>query len=322
MNEIFARGSRFRFCHSMLSSGHGLSRKQNLGRPFWLSPPLRLQSTISKMRPEHYETRITSNFFIRKAASNSSVFRTFARRQFFSRSFVNRLIVNGSQHYTSQANFRPMPPPQKKSAMHLLLRILKYICLVTGISVWAILLVVLFMVDELKLDKSDQHGISSTEPWSLMRNLKFLGMVENDQCNDLEATLLSYSDEKVRAEISEKLNAFQELWLRLRDEEGIQLSLGSPVELCGYKCCQDEEHAGSSHCKSEDKKIKWKANCYVEGSKGVAVLQALFERHHTESDWVATKVHLEKIGGTGEVVCDVSSSLPNGLNNFTRLSDA
>ena len=233
----------------------------------------------------------------------------------------NWVIVNDSRKYSSRVNLQSLQPQKKKGGFYIVLRILKIICLITGISVWTILVVVLFMIDELKFEKSDKMDLSSSEPWSLIRTMKFLGIVSEEENDDIEALLKLHDNDKVKFELNEKINAFQDVWSRLREEDGVKLSLGNPVEICGYKCSTDKGNDDSWCVDKEDKKTKWIASCYVEGNNGTAILSILFERHHTESEWVATKVHLEKVKESGEVICNVSSNLPNGLRNFTRLSD-
>lgn len=231
---------------------------------------------------------------------------------------LNAKYLTKPRWYSTSSSFS-YPPPERKRLISLLLRILKLICLVTGIGVWGVLILLYVMVDELKFEKSDKMEVSTLEPLSLIRNLKFLGIIEDDQNIDMEAILKSHSDEVTKMEISERLHAFQDVWQKLKDEEGLQLSLGKPVEICGYNCSTEKED--SWHISNEDKKNKWRAKCYIEGSDGTAILKVLFERHHTDSEWVATKVHLEKVTESGEVICNVSGTLPNGLKNFTRLSD-
>ena len=228
-----------------------------------------------------------------------------------------------SKLHSTETNSRP---EKRRRGLSVILQIAKVICLITGISVWVILLVVVFLVDDLEMKTVSREGHAMILA-EIVRSTCFLGMTDAEQY----FTRGSYSDQadlnfgdidKIKFEIAEKINAFRDLWVRLRNEEGIQYSVGDPVDMCGYKLCKDREKIVPWNITKDEGKTKWIVNCYIEGSQGLALLCVLFERHDTESEWVATKLHIEKIKESGEVICNLSSSLPDGLKQLSCLADA
>ncbi|XP_032230890.2 uncharacterized protein LOC5506567 [Nematostella vectensis] len=70
---------------------------------------------------------------------------------------------------------------------------------------------------------------------------------------------------------------------------------------------------------SSENGTTWTVSCYVEGPKLTGVLQVEFSR--VNKDWVPVSIHLETVQKTGDVICNVSGPLPNGVTRFTRLSN-
>eukprot|EP00112_Aurelia_sp_Birch-Aquarium-sp1_P011260 Seg23678.1 transcript_id=Seg23678.1/GoldUCD/mRNA.D3Y31 product="hypothetical protein" protein_id=Seg23678.1/GoldUCD/D3Y31 len=225
---------------------------------------------------------------------------------------LRRFFSNSSFEF----HVKERPPPKKS---HLVLRILRNLFLITGAGVWFALIVVLLMVDDIKVQKTETMDLSS-ERETAQRTLKFYGIIRDSDLTD-EEKALTFEPEEVKREMDDKQSALALLWDKLRNEEGVKLPFGSPVEFCGYKCSDVNKDFKSDLFGEDDDRNFWQANCLIEGKHGMGILKVVFERHDSEAEWTATRVHLEKVQESGEVVCNVSSPLPNGLKNFTRLSD-
>lgn len=167
--------------------------------------------------------------------------------------------------------------------------------------------------------------------------------------NELERKLMShFYGEKDEAGIMKKDDALDRVWRKLNQEERIKEIFGHPVYICGYNYSnkirkeffehmevsankplmseqvapQEVERSVNSEKGSENEVENsrlWEAGCYIEGSKKVGLLKVKFEEHKRE--WVPVALHLETLEKSGHVVSDVSASLPNGIKNFTRLSN-
>ena len=278
--------------------------------------PLNFGSSASFLRSECITPK---NIKFRRCREFCSVGDKIARKRNISLvvnsgNFIRIKLFSSSSFRFNQADAKPA----KKQ--NLLLRVLKTVCLVTGASVWAALILVYLWVEDFKVEKSERVEVESPEAGAIPRDLRFLGVLNNDQSSDAEAIILNEND-SLRNEVNQKLSAFNEVWQKLSKEEGVRLSLGGPVEICGYKCNNGTIMDTDLLQTDDDGNNKWSANCYIEGKKGAGVLSILFERLHTESEWIPTRVHLETLKESGEIVCNVSGNLPHGLRNFTRLSD-
>ena len=251
-----------------------------------------------------------------------------SQSHFYRRAFnTNQFPVNLRRFFSNNSfEFHVKERPQPKKS-HLVLRILRNLLLITGAGVWFALVVVLLMVDDIKVQKTEIMDLSS-EKETAQRTLKFYGIINDSDLTDKseltdEAKVLTFEPEEVKKEMEDKQSALARLWEKLRNEEGVKLPFGSPVEFCGYKCSDVSKDFRSDLFGEDDNNDRnfWQANCLIEGKHGMGVLKVAFERHDIEAEWTATRVHLEKVQESGEVICNVSSPLPNGLKNFTRLSD-
>ena len=179
--------------------------------------------------------------------------------------------------------------------------------------------------------------------------------------NALEKKLMSdFYNEKDEAAIMRKDDALDSLWKKLKEEERIDEVFGDPVYICGYSYSnkigkeffkhveeskeeelalskgvqfkeeentkkgneseQDKSEQNESEKEDRNEGVKlWDAGWFIEGSKKVGLMKVKFEEHKKE--WIPVALHLETLEKSGQVVSEVSGSLPNGIKNFTRLSN-
>ena len=308
-----------------------LSRANILGRYnsrilFGLGEPSKLQwhsSFISLSRVMHQHI-----FGIRfdqtqsKKALAVQIRKIGCENQSFSNLFRGTIPIR-PRCFSTMTNYQNLHPKKRKRVQSAVMRTLKIICMISGLGAWIILVISLLLIDDLKLETSHKDEFYLPE---LIRSSILLGSADGAELfyeelhEEGKADLMSNQSE-LKSEVVEKIHAFREVWIKLKDEEGIQSSLGDSVDICGYKWHQGKESNVSWNIDEDERKTKWMAVCYIEGSLGIATLNILFERPNTESKWVATKLHLEKIKETGEVLFSSSIIFQNDPEGFMQLSD-
>lgn len=162
--------------------------------------------------------------------------------------------------------------------------------------------------------------------------------------DDLSSRILSFynvpkSQEGSHSkEVDSKDFALNRIWEKLRQEEGITRKFGSPVHISGFRishaldrsAVQIDDSYGIETREKESTEIDegtdrekpsdtWKASCYIEGPKHTGILDVGFIK--VNEDWIPVSLYMETLQKSGEVICNVSASPPNGLTRFTRLSD-
>ena len=305
---------------SHLSAGSG--KLQLLNEPS--ARAMRERSFLGNKNSKKHEKKLNLTFMIGLPSLRTHSSQSLSNRLAFN---SNQFAVNLRRFFSNNSfEFHVKERPQPKRS-HLVLRILRNLFLITGAGVWFALIVVLLMVDDIKVQKTEIMDLSS-EKETAQRTLKFYGIINDSDLTDQsdvtdESKVLTFEPEEVKKEMEDKQSALARLWDKLRNEEGVKLPFGSPVEFCGYKCSDVSKDFKSDLFREDTNNDRnfWQANCLIEGKHGMGILKVVFERHDTEAEWTATRVHLEKVQESGEVICNVSSSLPNGLKNFTRLSD-
>ena len=129
--------------------------------------------------------------------------------------------------------------------------------------------------------------------------------------------------EALSTEVHGKDYAFMKLWTKLRNEEGILKRFGEPVRLSAFhvpdKILREVSTGMSETPKSRTAEKLWKACCYVEGPRLKGLLEVEFSL--VNSEWIPVSLQLEGLQKSGDVICNVSAPLPNGLTRFTRLSN-
>jgi hypothetical protein len=191
--------------------------------------------------------------------------------------------------------------------------------MVTGSFVWLVTIVAYLALDKVTVDVLESENNTATN--SLQRKL-----AEH------------FYKEKNEGDILKKENALDNVWQKLSQEEHVKDVFGEPVFICGYNYKIMNEDLGKFE--ADERKMEeqvgresevqegdveteddstWEAGCYIEGSKKLGVMTMKFKKHKEE--WVPVSLHLETLEKTGHVVSNVSGLLPNGIKNFTRLSN-
>jgi len=307
MNYFMERARQLCCYKHTILSGLGVCNAQKLQK--WLQP------FVLGRRPLHAKCHKTIDRNIRQTFLINRPFFTLTKKN------IHPFVNDGPNRlYSKEVNFQNLQPRRKRRVFYTSLKIMKVLCLIMGIGTWIVLVLFLLLGDDLKVrDKQIIEAIPSNY-WEIVRKYKFLGILDSEEL--LIPTLQDDDDkELVTDEVIDKMSKFNDILKKILTDESVQTSLGSSVEKCGYNCNGNICNGFPYSIDESERKTKWVASCYIEGSSGVAVLHILFERHNTKSQWVATKLHLQKIKESGDVLCNLSSSLPNGLAHFTRLSD-
>lgn len=211
-------------------------------------------------------------------------------------------------------------------------RVVRIIFLTTGALVWIATVVGYLSLERISVNvHEEQAGVG---------------------LNALEKKLMSnFYNEKDDIAIMRKEDALDGIWKKLKEEERIVEVFGDPVYVCGYsyigkefvkhvdeskeepslstgvefkeeenakKGNESEQNESEEEDRTEGVKL-WDAGCFIEGTKKVGLMNVKFEEHQNE--WVPVALRLETLEKSGQVVSDISGSLPNGIKNFTRLSN-
>jgi len=219
--------------------------------------------------------------------------------------------------YKTEASYQKLQPRKRR---RLILKTLEVLCVITGMIVWFALIANLLYGNEQKSNKVNDRAILPDEPWLAVRCFKFLGSKYTKKLDAGEYLTLNEVGE-VADDFRGKFIAFKEMLDKLKDDKGIQYSLGNCIDLCSFGGFWRMDSDMSWNIDEAERDTKWVASCYIEGSNGIASLNILFERHDTQSTWVATKLHLQKMKESGEAIYNLTSSLPNGLAEFSCLSE-
>jgi hypothetical protein len=199
--------------------------------------------------------------------------------------------------------------------------VVRGVLLATGGLVWVIAFIAYLSLDKVTVDMLENDNTAATN--ALQRKL-----AEH------------FYKEKNEIDILRKENALDSVWQKLTQEEEIKEIFGEPVFICGYNYKLRNEDLEKFQNEADGRKMEgqvereneikdnneeqaddstWEAGCYIEGPKELGVMNVKFEKHNQE--WVPVSLHLETLEKKGRVVSDVSGSLPNGIKNFTRLSN-
>ena len=199
--------------------------------------------------------------------------------------------------------------------------VVRGVLMTTGSFVWLVVLVAYLSLDKVTVDVlEDENDVAAS---SLQKKL-----AEH------------FFKERNETEILKKENALHSVWQKLSQEEQIKAIFGEPVFICGYNYKLMNEDLRKFENEVNERKIEgeveqqnevlgnnaetasgltWEPECYVEGPKKLGVMNVKFKKHKEE--WIPVSLHLETLEKTGQVVSKVSGLLPNGIKNFTRLSN-
>ena len=199
--------------------------------------------------------------------------------------------------------------------------VVRGVLMTTGSFVWLVALLAYLSLDKVTVDVlEDEHDAAASSLQSKLAE--------------------HFYKEENETEILKKKNALDSVWQKLSQEEQIKAIFGEPVFICGYKYkfmnedwrkfaneMDGRKTEGEVERQSEVLEnnaetasgLTWEPECYIEGPKKLGVMNVKFKKH--EEEWIPVSLHLETLEKTGHVVSKVSGLLPNGIKNFTRLSN-
>ena len=139
-------------------------------------------------------------------------------------------------------------------------------------------------------------------------------------------------------ELEAKRKAVESLWEKLRSEEDFLRKFGENVNVTGFKVQfpnKSEEPNSEDPVISKEEKDEvatgrvtdngsnsgtWELSLYIDGSKSSGLVTMKFQRvKNKEILWVPVDLQVNAFPNSGVEICHLSSPLPNGLANFTRL---
>lgn len=195
-------------------------------------------------------------------------------------------------------------------------KILRVLFMITGGAVWG-LPAVLYFGFKTGLIKVEMEEQDESEHEHVRHDERLFSVF--DVSKDAE------HDSRAR-EISDKSSALMKIWNKLKLEEGVLKKFGEPVDLIGYhgnSSCkfsyQSNQVDSGEHKKDSSEIVEWCVSCIVAGPKKTGILDLEFSKVNRE--WIPVSLQLEGLEKTGEVVCNVSGPLPNGITRFIRLSN-
>ena len=268
-----------------------------------------------------------------KPVVDFKIFRYNGNRRYISTSFIS--TQNNSQYEYDAKNdtFRPKQqlsyPHQdnkggqqgaKQNFVPFMKRFLRNLFILTGGIVWCGVVFVSLFVDVKETDVEIHLKDSEDE----VRLLAFYDIAQTK--TDLMQLMTKdkyYNDEEITTITNRKETAFLNALKMVKNEDRIIETLGKPVQLCGYRAAekidqmiqnfQNIAQYGIKNIVDESNKNKWKAECVLEGTKGLALLTFEFERTDVRNHWVLVKAEVESIEKSGNKFFDETGVLPDGL---------
>lgn len=279
---------------------------------------IRLKSRVNKVHP------ITETIFKTRNSFHTSCTSPFT-------------LLQGKSQYEYDPNtdsFRPKdqvsyintPKSSKEgkqsNASAFLKRFIRNVFLLTGGVVWIGALFVSLFVDVKEEDL--EHRIRDLDDEVRLLAFYDVGRFTSDLAKMMSKDKSLSDILDFHSFASCKQEAFLNVIRWIQDQETIKDTLGSPVHLCGFRaagkisemiqCFQHlAEHGIKNHLKEIENKNLWKAECILEGSKGVALVTLAFERTNKHSEWVLTKISVALLEPDRNTVFERESVLPDGV---------
>ena len=202
----------------------------------------------------------------------------------------------------------------KASAGSRILKILKFLCLTSGLAFWV--------------------SIGLGTAFYATGRLKF----NNQQLAPIYAALFEVDSKdfaqggsamkEVIEEMTLKRLAMGAVWDKLRNDEAFRRKFGENVLISGYKVNRTDpsgadEALDSSELFTDDKERsseRWKVCLYIDGSNSSGLVTVVFHKLNTDNmKWIPVSLLIETLPNSGVKICDISAPLPNGITKFTRL---
>jgi len=184
--------------------------------------------------------------------------------------------------------------------------------MITGGIVWGGLIFVALFVD---VKDTNEFPFDSQNLDDEVRMLVFYNLAHrnNDLLKIFNANETKYSQSYDFEELHESMHTKQEILSKaiqdIRTNEAVIEILGKPVQMCGFRVADkiasmtqnvydisnDFQSKKNQLCLVEDESMqnKWTAECIMEGSKGLAMLNLTFCR--TDAEWVLQTCSLQKL---------------------------
>lgn len=193
-----------------------------------------------------------------------------------------------------------------------LLKILKFLCLATGLGFWASIGYRIVSYATGKLQVSPQLAPIYAAVF---------------QVDSKDFAQGGSAMKEVIEEMTLKRFAMGIVWEKLRNDEAFRRKFGENVLISGYKVNQTDptgaEALDSSDLFTDDKERnsdRWKVCLYVDGSNSSGLVTVVFHKVNTNKmKWIPVSLLIETLPNSGVKICDISAPLPNGITKFTRL---
>lgn len=192
----------------------------------------------------------------------------------------------------------------KASGGSRILKILKFLCLTTGLVFWISigLSIAFYGTGRLKVHRNQQ-----------------LAPVYNAALFEVDAKIFAYwqkqggsAMKEVIEEMRVKHLALGAVWEKLWNDGAFQRRFGQNVSISGYKVLITDDKERSSD--------RWKVCLYIDGSNSSGLVTVVFHKANTDNiKWIPVSLLIETLPNSGVKICDISAPLPNGITKFTRL---
>lgn len=198
----------------------------------------------------------------------------------------------------------------KASGGSRILKILKFLCLATGLVFWASIgfRTALYATGGLEINNPQLAPI-------------YAAVFQVDSKDFAQG---GSAMKEVIEEMTLKRFAVGTVWDRLRNDEAFRRKFGENVLICGYKVNQTDPRGVDSPELFTDYKERnsdrWKVCLYVDGSNSSGLVTMVFHKVNTDNiKWIPVSLLIETLPNSGVKICDISAPLPNGISKFTRL---
>ena len=196
-----------------------------------------------------------------------------------------------------------------------LLKILKFLCLATGLGFWASIgfRIVSYATGKLEVNNPQLAPI-------------YAAVFQVDSKDFAQG---GSAMKEVIEEMTLKRFAIGTVWDKLRNDETFRRKFGENVLISGYKVNQTDptgtQALDSSDLFTDDKERnsdRWKVCLYVDGSNSSGLVTVVFHKVNTDNmklKWIPVSLLVETLPNSGVKICNISAPLPNGITKFTRL---
>lgn len=195
-----------------------------------------------------------------------------------------------------------------------ILKLLKFLCLATGLAFWASIgfKIALYATGGLKVNNEQLAPI-------------YAALFQVDSKDFAQG---GSAKKEVIEEMALKHVAMWTVWDKLSNDEAFRRKFGEDVLIGGYKVNQTDpngadEALDSSELFTDDKERssdRWKVCLYIDGCNSSGLVTVVFHKVYTDNiKWIPVSLLIETLPNSGVKICEISAPLPNGITKFTRL---